>query len=226
MLKFSVFTTFLLGALVLAQSPQEPAGHPQVKVNILNVCTPSAEEQVVIKSALDRVPGKPAFISDFEITRGRATLKDAPASRFVRLRREFPAESPLLTVQYSMSTDADNTVELLVFREREAREFHEIAIEDSVSAGAASPVSVVTVDTPINRIKIERFGKNSVGLTRCPDANQGAYEPIFKQASEIMARYRAALGLRTAFRSDIAWLGSGGTSKHEGPAGAPQKTPK
>jgi hypothetical protein len=124
-----------------------------------------------------------------------------------------------------MSTDAASTVELLVFREREAKEFHEIAIEDSVSAGAASPVSVVTVDTPINRIKIERFGKNSVGLTRCPDADQSRYEPIFRQASEIMARYRLALGLRTAFRSDIAWLGRGSAAKQEGP-GAQQKTRK
>jgi hypothetical protein len=82
------------------------------------------------------------------------------------------------------------------------------------------------VDTPINRIKIERFSKNSVGLTRCPEAEQGAYEPIFKQASEIMARYRAALGLRTAFRSDIAWLGSGSTAKHEGPSAAHQKIRK
>jgi hypothetical protein len=29
---------------------------------------------------------------------------------------------------------------------------------------------------------------------------------MFHQASDIMAQYRAALGLRTAFRSDIAWL--------------------
>jgi hypothetical protein len=97
-LKSSLLATVLLAVCAFGQ--QGPQPEPQVKVNILNVCTPSAEEQAVIKGALDKVPGKPAFVSDYEITRGRATLKEAPASKFVRLRREFPAESPLLTVQY------------------------------------------------------------------------------------------------------------------------------
>ncbi len=224
--KVSTVASLLLSGVVLAQQAQQPASQPQVKVNILNVCTPSAEEQAVIKGALDRVPAKPAFISDFEMTRGRVTMKDAPASRFVRLRREFSADSPLLTVQYSISTDTDSTVELLVFREREAKEFHEVAIEDRVSAGAASPVAVVSIDTPINRIKIERFGKSSVGLTRCEGADQSVYEPFFKQASEIMARYRAALGLRTAFRSDVAWLGIVSDARNPRPKDAQQKSPK
>lgn len=222
MLKLSVASKVLVAAFVFSQQAP-PSEQPQVKVNVLNVCMPSQEELAVIKNALDKVPGKPTFISDFEITRGRATLKDALASKFVRLRREFPAETQFLTAQYSMSADAASTVELLVFREREAKEFHEIAMEDSVSAAAASPASVVTLDTPVNRIKIERFTKNSVGLTRCPDTDQAKYEPIFKQASEIMARYRAALGLRTAFRSDIAWLGN--PAQHA-IAGTAQKTTK
>ncbi len=222
--KVSIVAGLFLNGVVLAQQP--PASQPQVKVNILNVCTPSGEEQAVIKGVLDRVPAKPAFISDFEMTRGRVTMKDAPSSRFVRLRREFSADSPLLTVQYSISTDIDSTVELLVFREREAKEFHEVAIEDRVSAGAASPLAVVSIDTPINRIKIERFGKSSVGLTRCEGLDQSAYEPFFKQASEIMARYRAALGLRTAFRSDVAWLASGSEARNPRPKDAQQNSPK
>src|SRR5215472_11757354 len=69
-LKFSLCTTFLLGALVWAQSPQQTPTQPPVRVNILNVCMPSPEEQSVIKSTMDRVPAKPAFITDFEMTRG------------------------------------------------------------------------------------------------------------------------------------------------------------
>ena len=225
MLKFSLFTTFLLSALVCPQSPQPTPTQPQVRVNILNVCTPSAEEQAVIKSTMDRVPGKPTFITDFEMTRGRVTMKDAPASKFVRLRREFLPDSPLLTVQYSISTDVDSTVELLVFNERETKDFHEIAIEDRVSAGAASPVAVVSMNTPVNRIKVERFGKSSVGLSRCEGADQSAYELLFKQASEIMARYRAALGLRTSFRSDVAWL-NGSQAKAPRAGSAQQNSPK
>jgi hypothetical protein len=50
--------------------------------------------------------------------------------------------------------------------------------------------------------------------------DQSAYEPVFRQASEIMAQYRAALGLRSAFRSDIAWLNADAkpatpTAKHK-----------
>lgn len=204
-LKVFIAATLFLGASAVAQQPQ-PSGQPQVKVNILNVCTPSAEEQAVIKAALERVPGKPAFVADFEVARGLATVKDALPSKFVRLRREFPAESPLLTAQYSMSTDAESTTELLVLRGRDAKEFHEIALEDQLSTAAASPTAIVAADTPVNRIKVERFGKSSVGLSRCQGVDQSAYEPFFRQASDIVARYRAALGLRTAFRSDIAWL--------------------
>jgi hypothetical protein len=53
---------------------------------------------------------------------------------------------------------------------------------------------------------VESLNKGSAVLTRCPEAELSAYEPVFHQASEIMAQYRAALGLRNAFRTDIAWL--------------------
>jgi len=187
------------------QTPQSQ-GKPQVKINYLNVCTPGKDDQEVINSALAAIPAKPAFTADFEIARGHTTMKDAPDSRFVRLRRDFAAESPLMTAQYSISTDSTNTIELLVLRMRDPKEFHEIAIEDRVSAGAATPAAVLSVDTPASRVRIERLGKSSAGLTRCQETEQSAYEPVFQRASEIMAQYRAALGLRTTFKSDIAWL--------------------
>jgi len=190
--------------------------NPKIQMNYLNVCTPSPDEQTVLKDALARVSGRPALIDDFEVSRGRATPKSEPPSRFVRLRRDFSPESPLLTVQYSMSADEKNMIETLVLRVRDPKQFHELSIEDRVAAGAASPVSVVATDTPAARIRIERLGKSSVALARCPGADQSAYEPLFKQASELMARYRGLLGSRTAFRSDIAWLG--GTAKTGGPS--------
>jgi hypothetical protein len=200
---------------------QQNEDQPKVKVNVLNVCTPSTEEQAALKSALSRVSGNPAFADDFEISRGRATLKDAPASKFVRLRRDFASQSPMLTVQYSMSNDEKTTIETLVLRMRDTKEFFEISFEDRVSAGAASPLSVVLTDTPAARIRIERLGKSSIVLARCEGADQSVYEPLFKQASDLTAHYRGALGLRTAFRPDIAWLAtsvksgtSSGSHKH------------
>ena len=187
-------------------STPSPEGKPQVKVNYLNVCTPGTDEETIIKSALAAVQPKPAFSADFELSRGRTSLKDAPDAKYVRLRRDFAAESPLLTAQYSISTDTTNTVEILVLRPRDPKDFLQVAMEDRVSANAAKPLSLLQVDTPTSRVRIERLNKSSAVLSRCEEVDQSAYEAVFHQASEIMAQYRAALGLRTAFRSDIAWL--------------------
>jgi hypothetical protein len=192
----------------LSQQSQQSGNKPQVKINVMNVCTPGKEDLEVINGALAAVPAKPAFSADFEIARGHTTMKDAPDSRFVRLRRDFVPESPLMTAQYSISTDSGNTIETLVLRMRDPKEFYEIVMEDRVSTGAATPATVLSTDTPASRVRIERLGKNALGLTRCQEVDQSAYEPVFQRASEIMAQYRAALGLRTAFRSDIAWLNS------------------
>lgn len=201
------FALIALGQQPAQQPPDEQhKDQPKVKLNFLNVCTPSAEEQNVLKSALSKVAGNPAFAEDFEISKGRATVKDEPPAKFVRLRRDFLSQSVLMTAQYSMSTDEQTTIETLVLRMRDPKEFHEISIEDRVSADAASPLSVVATDTPATRIRVERLGKSSVVLARCESADQSAYEPLFKEASGLIARYRGALGLRTAFRADIAWL--------------------
>ena len=234
MFRIALTAVFLLAAAV-AQDQQPPAaqpatpsptapaqeGKPQVKVNYLNVCTPGADEETIIKGALAAVQAKPAFSEDFELSRGRTSLKDAPDAKYVRLRRDFAAESPLLTAQYSMSTDATNTVEILVLRPRDPKDFLQVVMEARVSAGAAKPLSLLQVDTPTSRVRIERFNKSSAVLTRCPEVDQSAYEPVFRQASEIMAQYRAALGLRTAFRSDIAWLNPAARAAAPGPKRKP-----
>jgi hypothetical protein len=205
--------------LALSQDQQPPAPQPtaqptapstesktQVKVNYLNVCTPGTEEQTIIKGALTTVQPKPVFSADFEISRGRTTLKDAPDAKYVRLRRDFAAEAPLLTAQYSMSTDTTNTIEILVLRARDPKDFLQVVLENRVTAGASTPLALLQVDTPTSRVRVERLNKGSAVLTRCEEVDQGTYEPVFHQASEIMAQYRAALGLRNAFRTDIAWL--------------------
>jgi hypothetical protein len=220
-LKQALITGFLLAVIAAAAAQDQqlpsptpsaqpaapsPDGKPQVKVNYLNVCTPGKDEEAVLKGALGAVQPKPAFSADFELSRGRTSLKDAPDAKYVRLRRDFAAESPLLTAQYSMSTDATNTVEILVLRPRDPKDFLQVVMEDRTSASAAKPLSLLQVDTPTSRVRVERLNKSSAVLTRCEDVDQSAYEPVFHQASEIMAQYRAALGLRTAFRSDLAWL--------------------
>ncbi len=188
------------------KKPDQQQDQPKMKINVLNVCTPPTEEQTEIKNAFARVSGKPAFSHDFEVSRGQATMQNQPESKFVRLRRDMASESPLLAAQYSMSTDAANTIETLVLRMRDPKQFHELSLEDRISTGAASPSTVLSVDTPVTRIRLERFSKNSIVLTRCPEVDQSAYEPLFSQASNLMSQYRRALGLRDTFRSDINWL--------------------
>lgn len=210
----------LIFSIALAAAQQEPAhsgDKPQVKVNYLYVCAPSADEQAILKGALAKSQGKPVFGRDFEISRGQATIKDAPESKFVRLRRDFAAESPLMTAQYSMSRDSESTVETLVIRTRDSKEFYELSLEDRASAGAAPPSSMLAVDTPVTRIRVERLSKSSVVLSRCQDADQSAYEPLFRQASDLMAQYRKALELNTAIRSELAWLGGSGHSAPSAP---------
>src|ERR1039458_10668655 len=50
------------------------AQQPPVKVNVINVCAPTTDEQKELSSALAKVPGKPAFAADFEVARGRSIL--------------------------------------------------------------------------------------------------------------------------------------------------------
>jgi hypothetical protein len=73
---------------------------------------------------------------------------------------------------------------------------------------------VIESDTPASRLRVERAGKTTLGLARCEDVDQAAYEPIFAQASTVLADYRRILKLRTMLASDIAWLSP--KSEHEG----------
>jgi hypothetical protein len=220
---------FLLASLSLAATVM--AQQPPVKVNVINVCTPSADEQKELSSALAKVPGKITYATDYEVARGHSTLDSStpipgmqpmPAGAsssadWVRIRREFPTTIPFANAQYSFSVDAKNMVETLVLRVRDPNDLMQISIEDSAST-VASPSAMLLSNTPVSRIKLERFGKPSVVLARCsgtegPPTDQTAYEPIFKDASAMMSRYRDSLGVRSMVPQELARLGWGKTTK-------------
>jgi hypothetical protein len=209
----SPLKSFVLLILCAASAPaqQQPKqGDMQVRVNYLNVCSPSDADKQEIVSALEHIPTAPHFGPEFEIARGRSTAPDAPIASWVRVRREFPPDGPLTNAQYSVSLDAKDIIETVVFRWREPKDVMQVSIEDSVS-NVASPATVVSTDTPANRIRIERFGKPSVGLSRCAQADQTAYESVFAAASRVASRYRAALGVRESVPPELARLGLGGS---------------
>jgi hypothetical protein len=202
---------------------------PQVKVNVLNVCNPSAAEQKEIASALARIPKQPLFGSDFEISHGVSTLTDAPnflqpgqgtqvsgdpsVARYVRIRREFSVQALFSSVQYSFSNDGQNMVETLVLHVRDPKDLIQVSMEDSASA-ISSPAKMMDANTPANRVRLERFGKSSVALARCSGAENGpapdqtAYEPLFRSASEVLANYRHLLGVGRTVTAELAQIPS------------------
>ena len=222
----------ILGAVALAPpaaSSQQPANppstQPQVKVNVLNVCSPSVEEQKEISSALARIPKQPLFAPDFEISRGRSTLSEMPnflqpghggqssgepsVASYVRIRREFSVQALFSRVQYSYSNDGQNMIETLVLYVRDPKELIQVSLEDSASS-VTSPTTMLAANTPVNRVRLERFGKSSVALARCnksegsPAPDQSAYEPLFRGASEVLANYRALLNVRKTVPEELA----------------------
>ena len=225
---------YLPGSLLLACSGMLFAQQqqPPVKVNVLNVCAPSAEEQKEISSALARVPRQPLFSDDFEVARGRSSLGEAPGflqagqsaqmsdepsvASWVRLRREFSMQALFSTVQYSFSNDGKNMIETLVLHVRDPKDLVQLSIEDSASA-VTSPAAMLGAASPASRIKLERFGKSSVVLAKClgseggPVPDQSAYEPLFAGASSILTNYRTLLNARKTVPEELAKVGAAAT---------------
>ena len=221
---FAIICVLSLTALGAAQKSQQPP----VKVNVLNVCAPSAEEQHEIASALARIPERTSFSQDFEIDRGRSLLDQTPdflqtgqkpsaevgTADWVRIRREFPGQSFFANVQYSFSQDASSMIETLVFRVRDPKELLDVTIEDSASA-VTTPANMLASDTPVSRVKLERFGKSSIVLARCsgtensPPPDQSAYERLFQSASSVMRNYRGLLGVRQTIPAELARINTG-----------------
>jgi hypothetical protein len=215
--------------LVSQQASEPSSSQPQVKVNVLNVCTPSADEQKEIAGALAHITRQPVFADDFEISHGRSTLDQSPnflqpgqnakmsdepsVASYVRIRREFPGPSMFASVQYSFSNDGQNMVETLVFHVRDPKDLIQVSMEDSASA-IGSPLSMVAANTPASRVRLERFGKSSVALARCSAAENGAapdqsaYEPLFRSASDVLADYRRLLGVRRTVPMELAQIPS------------------
>jgi hypothetical protein len=225
-LRITLAVLIALGLASAAEAQPQAASpsQPQVKVNLLNVCTPSPEDQHQLASALSRIPKQPLFTQDFEVDRGRSILDQKPTflqqgdtaqitagtatATWVRVRREFSVQAMFSAVQYSFSQDAKSMDETLVFRVRDPKEFLEVAIEDNASS-VTTPAAMLSTNTPARRIKLERFGKSSVVLARCqgaengPVPDQSAYEPLFQSATAIVANYRDLLGARHTIPDEL-----------------------
>ena len=235
----------ILSSIGLAQlADAQQSSQPQVKVNMLNVCSPSPADQQEIASALARIPKQPLFSPDFEVDRGRSTLEERPdflkagesaqfssdsgTAEWVRIRREFAVQAAFSTVQYSFSHDPKNMVETLIFHVRDPKDLMQVAIEDNASA-VTTPATMLSTSTPASRIKLERFGKSSVVLARCPGTegnpppDQSAYEPLFQSATAIVANYRNLLAAKSTVPAELARVKSLEATKAKPAAKSPAK---
>jgi hypothetical protein len=225
MLRTQIINTLLCGLLLtplatsaLAQDAPPGAASPQpkIQVNFLNTCRPAQGELEEMGRALARVKDRPSFSADFEISRGLTTLTEAEAraagapagsgttpSTWVRIRKEFPEKAVLTDAQYSLSAEGNSASEVLALHLRDTREVLQILISDSVTG---SPAQVVKVDTPPDRIRIERFGKASIVLARCRGIDQSAYEPLFVAAGGILEKYRVAMAVKRLVPAELAHL--------------------
>jgi hypothetical protein len=234
--------------MCLAQEAPAPQTKPPVKVNMLNVCAPSADDQQEIAAALSRIPKRPSFSPDFEVDRGRSVLDqnanplassssapvapaDSTTADFVRLRRDFAGTGPYSNVQYSFSRDNEQMIETLVFRVREAKDLLQVSIDDTASA-VTSPSAMLSAATPASRIRLERFGKASIVLARCsgtaenPAPDQSKYEPLFAAASATLGDYRGVFGVKTLVPEELARIANTAKTGASRPARKPEGTHK
>ena len=215
---------------------------PPVKVNVLNVCTPSQEDQQLIAAALASIPKRPSFSADFEVDRGRSVLDpssnplmatgamasagDTAIADFVRMRHDLGGNSPFATVQYSFSRDPKQMVETLAFRVRDPKDLLQLSLEDNASA-VTTAAAMLSSSTPVSRIKLERFGKSSIVLARCSSmetgqpVDQSKYEPLFASATAVLEGYRDLLGVRALVPEELARI-LHGRAKPDGKAGVAQ----
>jgi hypothetical protein len=226
--KTFIFASALMVACGCAAQQSPAAQQPKVKVNVLNVCSPSADEQQEISAALGRVPKSPVFSADYEVDRGRSVLDqgasvlaaaniqvpaDSTSADFVRIRKEISGAGAYSTVQYSFSRDTRQMVETLVFRVHDPKDLLQVSIEDSASA-VTPPAAMLNAATPVSRIKLERFGKSSVVLARCPaqegaaQIDQSKYDSLFASATTIMGQYRGLLGARKMVPDELLRISS------------------
>jgi hypothetical protein len=207
-----------LAPLALAQDAPSvaPSPKPKIQVNFLNTCRPPEGDLAEMGRALARVKDRPSFSTDFEISRGLTTLNEPEAraagapegsggtlSTWVRIHKEFPEKAVLTDAQYSLSAEASSASEVLALHMRDTREVLQILISDSVTG---TPAQVAKVDTPPDRIRIERFGKPSIVLARCSGIDQSAYEPLFVAAGGILEKYRAAMAVKRVVPAELAHL--------------------
>ena len=112
------------------------------------------------RSTLD---APPAFLQGAANTQ---VSSDPSVASWVRIRREFGVQAIFSTAQYSFSSDGKTMSETLTFRVRDPKDLMQVTIEDSATA-VTTPAAMLGTNTPVGRIRLERYGKSSIVLAGC-----------------------------------------------------------
>jgi hypothetical protein len=186
---------------------------PKLQLNVMNVCTPNEAEQAQLAAALAKLSERPVFGPDFEVARGRTTGPEG-AVDWVRLRREFSRNPTLSNVQFIFSNGLQPATasgrrqvsEKLVFHANASRPGEPLQISLEHESEGETAAQVLGSETSPNRIRLERFGSPSLVLARCSQADQSAYEPLFRTAAARFATYRTALRVRSVVAAELTSL--------------------
>lgn len=195
-------------------APVEEA-KPRFKVSFVNSCRPTQADVAEMRQLLQQFHTEPAFATDFEIARGVTTLTEAEAraagvstdaagqpSLWVRLHRDLPPASPLSGAQYSISLENHSVSEVLVLHLRNTEKAMQIVLSNTVTG---TPEQALHTLTPPDRLRVERYGKPSLILARCP-VDQSAYELLFTLGREVFETYRKTMGVERIVPAELERL--------------------
>jgi hypothetical protein len=233
-----------MAATSVFATAQQPAP-TQVKVHVLNACTPSREEPKEIAATLAKLLKLPIFTPDFEVARwrlalwddnvirdgGNASMSGQPATATgVRMRRDFSHASVFSNVQYSFSTGSEDMIGTPVLDVRDPHDSAQLSLEDSAVGMTSAAAIVGSATLRVTRIRLERFEKPSVARARgmasesgrLPD--QSAYEQLFRDASSVMDRYHTLLQARQTVPEELAKVASASGKSETSPQPATRRT--
>jgi len=78
---------------------------------------------------------------------------------------------------------------------------------------------MLATNTPVTRVRLERFGNPSVALVRClgveggPVPDQTVYEPLFRGASDVLSDYRGLLRVKSIVPEELAKISADSKQK-------------
>jgi hypothetical protein len=151
--------------------------------------------------------------------------QDSVAS-YVRIRHEFSVQALFSSVQYSFSDDGQSMVETLVLHVRDPKDLMSLSLEDSASS-VSSVEAMLSSNTPVNRVRLERFGKSSLALARC-SGTETPRDPIKAPMSRCSAAPRKCwpiTGLARRAKNRARGIGQSRASRESAKAPASKAKP-